>query len=726
MSQQGTMQVAVPAGAPPGTMIQCTAPNGLTLQVPVPEGMAPGQTFTVAYPLNAAPAQQAANEAQEDVDLELYTPFPDKRYDVTDLQESICLIIWFPCAGWQTKTLLLGDQEVFLKKKNLCLSSTQRRPYAQLGSVDRHEACGCCYAIVSDLTPLNEKGEGGMRIGCGCEREIVDEIVQEMQARKVKRGNIAQIKKLDYMVKKMSHMRTKTMPMLMEKLGLQYSTKPAGDVAPEVLPTKTFDVTNTIESIFSCCAQKKLELTADEAILTMNGPLVNINQKREYAQLGNVQRMKNCICCYSVATDFGALAPGWGCSGGLVGEIVQELRARMQARGEIGQMKRQERIIDEMLDVVDSMPNAVRKLGGEYPPSQATMSALYGNGKVPALGTAPPLSQVLQKAPFERKTYDVTDNCESCMGCLCTCGIQGFTKQSLELEEDQLVHSITNRLDDSKMHQPYGELESVDAAKVCCCCHSVNGLTPGWGCEADKVAAIAQDLQTRKVARGNIQQLKQLESLQAACVDLGVQADIMLKQKNAQFPPTQEVMARIWGANPPGILSRDSEPPHLEPGKKFDTKDYDVTNYIDSCCNMCVTCCLAGPTTVKMQLGPDEVTWTRSNFCYQGTTRQPYAQLGAVETETACCCCYSLPDVATPGCGCSKELVDKLAVELQERKVKRGNIAQIMMQENVIQENLKTSAKIDVLLQELGVQVPTQQTMGGTTVVAPTMVGRSA
>eukprot|EP00971_Amphidinium_carterae_P013135 258881-Amphidinium_carterae.1 len=139
-------------------------------------------------------------------------------------------------------------------------------------------------------------------------------------------------------------------------------------------------------------------------------------------------------------------------------------------------------------------------------------------------------------------------------------------------------------------------------------------MSPGLGCDGDKVSAIAAELQKRKVARGNIRQLKQLESMQAASIDLGIQTDLMLQKQGIPYPPNQEVMMRTWGPAAPKVLSREAAPPHIEPGKQFETKSYDVTNYMASCCICCSTCCLSGPTTVNMELGPDEVVLERS-FC---------------------------------------------------------------------------------------------------------------
>ena len=47
------MTVQVPEGAPPGTMVQLTAPNGQPVQVQIPPGLGPGQQFTIAVPAAA-------------------------------------------------------------------------------------------------------------------------------------------------------------------------------------------------------------------------------------------------------------------------------------------------------------------------------------------------------------------------------------------------------------------------------------------------------------------------------------------------------------------------------------------------------------------------------------------------------------------------------------------------------------------------------------------------
>ena len=50
--------VQVPDNAPPGTMVQFTAPNGQPVQVQIPPGLGPGQQFQIAVPA-AQPAAPA-------------------------------------------------------------------------------------------------------------------------------------------------------------------------------------------------------------------------------------------------------------------------------------------------------------------------------------------------------------------------------------------------------------------------------------------------------------------------------------------------------------------------------------------------------------------------------------------------------------------------------------------------------------------------------------------
>jgi hypothetical protein len=69
---------------------------------------------------------------------------------------------------------------------DLCGNHVSKRPYGELGSVDR-STCLCCISAQSAFGPLSP--------GCGCETEMVDLIVSELKRRMRERGDTAQIKR---------------------------------------------------------------------------------------------------------------------------------------------------------------------------------------------------------------------------------------------------------------------------------------------------------------------------------------------------------------------------------------------------------------------------------------------------------------------------------------------------------------------------------------------------
>ena len=88
----------------------------------------------------------------------------------------------------------------------------------------------------------------------------------------------------------------------------------------------------------------------------------------------------------------------------------------------------------------------------------------------------------------------------------------------------------------------------------------------------------------------------------------------------------------------------------------------------------------------KLELNDEEAIFRMSNCCMQMISREPYAQLGSVEPISGCMgLCKSVHTDKNHiwiGCGCSRPLINEIATELQHRKVKRGNIAQIRMQDD--------------------------------------------
>jgi hypothetical protein len=84
--------------------------------------------------------------------------------------------------------------------RDLCGQHISRRPYGELGSVDRGN-CLCCVSIVSSF--------GEISPGCGCEREIVDEIVTELKQRMRRRGDTAQIQRAEQMLQRLDVVESK-------------------------------------------------------------------------------------------------------------------------------------------------------------------------------------------------------------------------------------------------------------------------------------------------------------------------------------------------------------------------------------------------------------------------------------------------------------------------------------------------------------------------------------
>lgn len=99
----------------------------------------------------------------------------------------------------------LTADEAILKTDNLCTHSIQKRPYAQLGSVDSKNDCGCCWGVSSDITGA----EGQISPACGCSEAIVKEIIEELQARKIGRGNVAQLKAQEVLAQRVDHIHIK-------------------------------------------------------------------------------------------------------------------------------------------------------------------------------------------------------------------------------------------------------------------------------------------------------------------------------------------------------------------------------------------------------------------------------------------------------------------------------------------------------------------------------------
>lgn len=83
---------------------------------------------------------------------------------------------------------------------DLCGTHVSKRPYGELGSVDRGTCC-CCISVESAFGPLSP--------GCGCEQEKVDEIVTDLKQRMRTRGDTAQIQRAEETLERLDQVDAK-------------------------------------------------------------------------------------------------------------------------------------------------------------------------------------------------------------------------------------------------------------------------------------------------------------------------------------------------------------------------------------------------------------------------------------------------------------------------------------------------------------------------------------
>ena len=147
--------------------------------------------------------------------------FEKRTFDVTSQCERYCRCICCPCVGLSTTKLELGPDEAVLSKHDCCNHIVQKRPYAQLGSVDSHHECGICWSVGSDLTGR----DGRLMPGWGCNAPLVREIVEELQERKLGRGNVAQMRSHEDLAASVAHAHAK-LDTILSHLGLEPPAPP--------------------------------------------------------------------------------------------------------------------------------------------------------------------------------------------------------------------------------------------------------------------------------------------------------------------------------------------------------------------------------------------------------------------------------------------------------------------------------------------------------------------
>ena len=173
---------------------------------------------------------------------------------------------------------------------------------------------------------------------------------------------------------------------------------------------KEYNVTNYFQKFWivpgiiplCCTLDQKLELEAEEAHLVTTTCCSTETQRRPYGELQAVDHIRclGCCSCFKFADTPCAprveinqrvgsaevdamcphrLCPQCFCAGDLVEEIVKELKTRMKARGDTGQIKRAEQLLGEIQILkaqaqnTDAKLNAILKhLNIEAPPPTAS------------------------------------------------------------------------------------------------------------------------------------------------------------------------------------------------------------------------------------------------------------------------------------------------------------------------------------------------------------------
>lgn len=109
--------------------------------------------------------------------------------------------------------LILEHEEAVKYDTTICGENVSRRPYGELGSVDKGNCC-CFVVASSNLGPISP--------GCGCNGEDVDQIVTELKKRMKGRGDTGQIKRTEEILNKVTELEGKIQKMdkMDEKLDL--------------------------------------------------------------------------------------------------------------------------------------------------------------------------------------------------------------------------------------------------------------------------------------------------------------------------------------------------------------------------------------------------------------------------------------------------------------------------------------------------------------------------
>lgn len=133
----------------------------------------------------------------------------------------------------------------------------------------------------------------------------------------------------------------------------------------------------------------------------------------------------------------------------------------------------------------------------------------------------------------------------------------------------------------------------------------------------------------------------------------------------------------------------------------FDHKMYTVTNFWGQ-----LLCCFGGPYQSTIVLEPEFVVIEDLRICGNNRRRIAYGEYSV--DRSSFLCCISVNDIS-PGCGCSKSLVDEISEELQRRVGNRGNTGQMQKAEQTLDLLLKVNSRLDEIEKKIDVMYDKMQ-----------------
>jgi len=146
--------------------------------------------------------------------------------------------------------------------------------------------------------------------------------------------------------------------------------------------TKEYDVTNYCELVCACGMMSNLTLEPEEAVLKKANICSTTTKRMPYGELGSVDKNTSCGCCTAVASNLTAggedgnkgISPKCGCDESTVADIVAELKARMKARGDTGNIQRAEQQIEMLVKLQTDVDEIKAKLDSIVAAVKATPS----------------------------------------------------------------------------------------------------------------------------------------------------------------------------------------------------------------------------------------------------------------------------------------------------------------------------------------------------------------